>query len=255
MRILACLIAALLPASLARAHETFFVPPSPLTAGKPAILQLTSGMTFPTPETGPAASRVARAVALIGGDAQPFTVAAATPTTLDFAIRPDSAGLLVVAVDLTPHPIDLAPDKVAEYFAEVDPPAAVRAAYAAQPVPRQWHEVYTKHAKALLCVAPCTDIVSAQVPNGQAFEFVAADAGLRRFVLRAGGAPLSHQAVSLFTGSAEIRLRTDAHGEVGVPASARGALLLSSTLLRPPAAGSNIFTSDFATLLFTPAGD
>jgi hypothetical protein len=250
MRIIACLIAMLLTAIPTRAHETFFVPPPPLAAGKSAILQLTSGMTFPRPETGPKATRVAKATALISADPQPFAVARATPTTLDFTTRPASPGLMIVAVDLAPHPIDLAPDKVAEYFAEVDPPAAVRAAYAAQ---RQWHEVYTKHAKALLCVAPCPDTTAATRPRGQALEFVAVDAGLRRFVLQADGAPLGQQAVSLFTGAAEIRLRTDASGTVEVPAAANGALLLSSTLLRPPAPGGTAYTSDFATLLFTPA--
>jgi hypothetical protein len=154
-----------------------------------------------------------------------------------------------VAIDLGPRPIALSPAKVDEYLAEIEATAAVRAAYAALPVPRAWNELYTKHAKALVCVAPCRDAAAALAPAGQALEFVAGDTGLQRFVLLAAGKPLAGQPVQLVDPAGKVvRVRTDAAGAVSVAATTRQPWLLATTILRPPATTGAPFTSDFAML-------
>lgn len=243
-------LAALLVAVAAGAHETYFAPPPPARIGAPVDLALSSGMDFPALGTGPAASRVVQLSALSGTAAQPVKVARATPTALKLVLTPARAGLAMVAVDLAPMPITLDAAKVAEYFAEIEPDAAVRSAYAALPAPRRWNELYAKHAKLLLCVAPCTDTRAATTPAGQKLEFVAQDAGLRRFVLLENGKPRAGQLVELLGTGKPLRLHTDKDGALTLPAKAHGDLLLATTVLRAPAKPGARFTSDFATLSF-----
>ena len=240
-------------ASAAPAHETFVVVPQPAVVGMPLALRLTSSMRFPRAETAIKPGRVARAVAATQDAAQAVRVGSAGATWLNLAVTPDRAGTMVVAIDLGPKAIALTPDKVAEYFAEVGASPAVRAAYAAQPAPRQWNEFYTKHAKAMVCVAPCRDAAAAMRGAGQALEFVAADAGLRRFVLLAAGKPLAGQPVQIVDkGGKVVRAVTGADGGVVVAAGVKAPLLLATTVLRAPAKAGAAFTSDFATLSVGP---
>jgi len=233
----------------AAAHETFLAAAGTGAPGKPLALRLSSTARYPVFETAIKPPRIARKSAVIGAKTQLLEVGTLAPTWLNLTTTPDRAGVLRVAIDLGPKPIALTPAKVDEYFTEIDPGPAVRAAYVALPVPRAWTELYTKHAKALVCIAPCRDAAAATTPAGQALEFVAADAALLRFVLLAAGKPLAAQPVQLVDPAGlVVRLKTDVSGAVMVPAATRQPWLLATTVLRPPETPGAPFTSDFATL-------
>lgn len=244
----------LLTANAASAHDTFVAAVGPAAVGQPLALRLSSTARYPRFETPIKAPRIAQKSAAMGAAPQPLTIGATTAEWLSLTATPDRPGVLRVAIALGPKPIALSPAKVDEYFAEIEASAAVRAAYAALPTPRKWDELYTKHAKALVCVSPCTDVAAALKPAGQALEFVAADAGLQRFVLLAAGKPLVGQPVQLVNSEGKVvRLKTDARGEVVVAFATRQPWLLATTILRPPVKPGVPFTSDFATLWRGPS--
>ena len=241
------IVLALIVATPAAAHETTLYPSSFRTeADAPLTLSLSSMATFPTFETGPRPERVARTVAWVGRRKATLTVAAHTPTALGFTFASPHGGVAVLGVSLSPRDIDLEPDKVAEYFAEIDPPAAVRAAL---PEGAALHETYTKYAKAIVCVAPCPDGRAAARVLGDALEFVP-DRRLPRFQLIARGAPAAGVAVTVWSADRHVTVRTDAAGRFALPADTHGPTMLSATILRPPAAPGGRFASDFATLTF-----
>lgn len=243
----------LLLAAPVAAHETFVAPAAPGVVNVPLELRLSSTARFPRTETAILPTRITRMSATIGTAAQPLRTGASRPTWLMLETRPATTGLMRVAVALGPKPIALSPAKVEEYFAEIEASPTVREAYAALPAPRQWSEFYTKHAKAFVCVAPCTDVGAAAVPVGHALEFVAADAGLARFVLLAQGKPLQGQPVQIVDANGAVtRTTTDADGHLDVPEAVARPLLLATTVLRPPAKPGGVFTSDFATLWLGP---
>lgn len=242
-------LALLLLAAPVAAHETFVAPAAQAVVNVPLELRLASTARFPRTETAILPTRIARMSATIGTAAQPLRAGATRPSWLMLETRPSQTGMMRVAVALGPKPIALSPAKVDEYFAEIEASPDVRAAYSAQPTPRQWSEFYTKHAKAFVCVAPCTDVGAAAVPVGHALEFVAADAGLARFVLLAQGKPLKGQPVQIVDANGAVtRTMTDADGQLDVPGGVARPLLLATTMLRPPAKPGAAFTSDFATL-------
>jgi hypothetical protein len=245
---LAAAVAALAFCASAAAHETTLLPSRFETeAGAPVTLALSSMAEFPTFETGPKPERIMRAVGWVANVRTPVVVAGHTDDALRLSYTPPRAGLAVVAVSLGPRDIDLEPDKIAEYFAEIDPPATVRAAL---PDGATLHETYTKCAKALVCVAPCADARAALRPLGDALEFVPEDASLRTFRLVARGRSAADVPVIVWRAGAHAALRTDAAGHFSLPGDMRGPVMLSATILRPPASPGARFTSDFATLTF-----
>lgn len=252
-RALAALSLALCAAQAANAHETVLLASAyRVNADAPLTLSLSSMATFPTPETGPKPHRFGGAHAWIAAHRQPLQLAGHEPTALRFTVTPQRRGAMVAAVDLGPWNIDLTPDKVEEYFAEIQPDAAARAAYDGGVL----LETYTKYAKAFVCVETCGDARQTTRPIGHALEFVATPnatggADLRSFTLLAHGAPAANIAVMIWTadGKHEI-VATDGAGRITLGADARGVMMLSATILRPPTAPGARFTSDFATLSF-----
>lgn len=242
------LIAALAVCASASAHETTLLPARfAAQANTPVTLALSSMAEFPAFETGPRPERIMRAGAWVGAAQAPVIVGGHTATALQLVFTPPTAGLAVAAVSLGPRDIDLEPDSIAEYFAEIDPPASVRAALAPGAMLR---ETYTKYAKALVCVGRCTDASAALRPLGDALEFVPDNAALRRFHLLSRGVPASEVAVTAWQAGRRAVLRTNAQGRVTIPYEMRGPVMLSATILRVPARDGARFTSDFATLTF-----
>ncbi len=158
-------------------------------------------MKFPALEYGPKEKRVSK-TGVSGPDSQAtFKVFAETKTALQFRLEARKAGTYVATVELSPHDIDLTPDKVAEYFAEIDAPKSLRDTYAAMPEPRQWRETYTKHAKTVVCVVSCSTANELVCATGAKAEFVAVAESLGsdrpKFRLLAAGAPLANAAVAV----------------------------------------------------------
>ncbi len=252
--------AALLLTTAVQAHETWVQPVGASAVGQPTTLTLTSGAKFPDLETGPKAERVAKLTGDIDGAVQPVGVGAEAPEALSLTLTPDRAGLAVVAVALAPRDIDLTAAEVPEYFAEADPPIAVRQAWnRIAAAGGTWRETYIKNAKALVCVADCKGGRGGIVPAGQTLEFIALETGPapRRFRLLAKSQPLADQPVRLaLPGAPEQKLATNGLGEIVLPSEVKGPLMLSTVWLRAPDKADGRFLSDFASLVLgvpTPA--
>lgn len=238
---------------LAAAHETWVKPEArAYSAPSTIVLNLTSGTDFPKLGVGPKAPRVARAAASVRGKAQSVVVGAGSVSALKLTVRPTTPGLVVVAVSLTPHDIDLSSEKVDEYFQEVAPSTTVLGAWRALPEPKTWRETYVKNAKALVCIGRCDADRNAMGPIGANLEFVALAPGASpaTFKVLAAGRPLPGQLVQVFDEHGlRVQVRTDASGRLDVPQDARGWTLLSSVWLRPPSAPGERFRSDFASMV------
>ncbi|MDO9335831.1 MAG: hypothetical protein Q7T61_05475 [Caulobacter sp.] len=252
MRLLLALAACLL-ATTAAAHESWLRPAAaPATVGRPAAVGFTSGMAFPTPDTGPRPARLDSAITLQEDDTVPLEITSPGPGELLFAFTPTRPGLAVAAVTLKPQDIAMGAAEVPEYFQEADPPPAVRDAWTAIAAQGEWREVYVKAAKAIVCVAPCADSRTAMRPSGQPVEFIALDPGPspRRFkLIRNVTLFIPGQTVRLFpAGKAARVLKTDAAGIVEIPADVAGEVMLSTVFLEAPAADGK-FHSVFASIV------
>jgi hypothetical protein len=241
------LLAALLAAAptLASAHDTVLLAaPGEARAGAPVELALSSVVTFPTLDYGPLPTRVASATASNGT----VVVLERRPEALHLRLISSRPGLHAVAVSLKPHTFTLGADEVAHYMDEIAASPALRAQAAADPA---FRETYVKHAKTLVCVAPCGDVRPATLPLGAPMEFTGAP-GAGRFLLLYRGRPLAGQVVAVQAAAGERRmLKTDAAGVIVLPPDARGVVLLSAVRLRPPAHPGATWASDFATLTFS----
>ena len=156
---------------------------------------------------------------------------------------------------LSPLEVQLAPDKIALYFKDIQAPTAVRQQWAtmsARGVP--WKERYTKHARieikpgagAALPVDMAMDVLleSPQRPlqQGQALQFR---------VLR-DGQPLPDFAVELRNERSPLGLwrKTDAQGRVSIVAPLPGRWVLRGTDLRLSESEPDLWVSRFVTLAF-----
>lgn len=244
----AALIFAAAPVT-AFAHDTFFLPPGPLTAGQPLRLQITSG-AFPEAESAVRPERVIRVQARAAD-----TVLAATLTAGQTALQlsldwpespPPHQNGVVVAIDMAPQDIDVGADALDHYMEEIgasaDVAAAARAALARDGAMR---ETYTKHIKVMACVAGCDGLAPAR-PSGSALEFVASD---EAWQLLENGRPRADQAVFVTTAAqGRRRLTTDRLGRVLLPADTTGPIFLSAVVLTPPTEPGGRFTSEWAAL-------
>jgi hypothetical protein len=249
-----CAITSFLLINSAAAHDTFLVADKwSASRGEILSLRLISGGNFPQPDIGPDPARIVASAARLAGIISPLNVGEHGEDALQLTTSAHSGGLLVAALTLGPRDIDLSPESVAHYFEEIRPSAAVVNAWEAGGR-GEFLETYTKHAKLMACVTPCTIDEAALAPLGAALEFVPAPSPQQdqaRFRLLALGEPMAGQPVTYWTGDGRHRaMRTDAEGEVTVPLDVPGPAMLTTVDLRlPPQAGAR-FQSDFATLTF-----
>lgn len=245
-----------MPFGAATAHDTYLFSDRPVGAS-PLTLGLTSAHVFPGRETGPKAARVARFMALGPDAGASLSVSTECKDKLGLKLEATKSGTYVAAVALHPREIDLKPEEVAEYLAEIEAPDAIRQHYDAQGQPRLWTEVYTKHSKALVCVAPCSGPdVMAQATGLKAEFILARDAapGTVRFELKRAGKPVPSQSVALTNQSGDRSMfKTDRAGMLSVPVSMLAQpVLLSAVLLDLPTGPGKPYTSDFVTLTLYP---
>lgn len=260
IRPLAFTLATILTAAAARAHDTWLVPAKfREAAGGKVELALTSGMAYPASETAIDPARIERSGVRLGEKTAALTIGEKGKDSLALAAAIPSAGVATVFVELHPRTLDLTPEEVEEYLAEIGAPPSVRARYLAASAPRRWRETYTKHAKTFVRVGePAADRSWAE-PLGLAFELVpesdptALKPG-QEFVVRLlrAGKPAAGLAIGLVReGSPEGVLRTtDDAGRATFPLPGAGRWLLRATELRPSDGKEIDWQSDFATLTF-----
>jgi hypothetical protein len=226
--------------------------PDQFVGDAPVRLSLTSAQAFPVLEYGPKKERVAKLFVRGPDPNAAFTVENEGKKALRLIISAGQGGIYVVALELSPRYIELTPAKVNAYFSEIDAPAAIRAAYQELPGPRRWREIYTKHAKAVICVQVCQTTEVLERPSGLGFEFVLAEerAG-GEFRLLLNGRAVTNAAVNMHDRSGKhIRLRTNGEGAIVLPVGTSGPTLLSAVLVETPRTKGGRFTSDFAALTF-----
>jgi hypothetical protein len=238
----------------AAAHDSFIVPPGLLPAGQPIRLEVTSSSFFPAPESGIRPERVARIEAR--SNEALTTNLAAGDAAMQVALAGESAvsplpGGLVVAIDLSPHDIDVGTDEVGHYMDEIGAPpeiiATVEAAVARDGVLR---ETYTKHLKLIGCIERC-DGLDGWRRTGSSLEFVSVG---DTWVLLENGAPRAGQAVFVTTeAEGRRKLITDDGGAVRLAPDTTGAVFLAAVVLTPPAEPGGRFTSEWAALTLDAA--
>ncbi len=248
-------LAAFTPA--ARAHDTWFQP-LPAAAGT-VQLALGTGNRFPQQEFAVGAEHLAlQGCASASGPALPMAPLAGTPSALVLQAQA-VPGALSCWAQLLPAETNLPPAKVRIYLDEVNAPAAVRAAWAAQQARGQpWRERYTKHARIEL---PGAEPPAAR-PSGMGMDMLllSASAALKPGdevlvqVLR-DGRPLPGFAVQLRSELSPVGLwqQTDAAGRVRLRPPLPGRWVLRGTELTPPLTDTGHWQGRFVTLAFEVA--
>ena len=244
-------VAGVFTATAASAHDFFLLPTQFTTAGTGTVhIQATVGSSFPKPETAVPADRAERVAAYGAGKPQ-VSVGAATKEALGLQVSGARPGLLAVGVTSKPRDVDYAEDRIPLILGEyrVSPPAS--AAVEALPRPRTWKVVSRRFAKTFVCVRTCSNRAAAAQSFGGPLEFVGRRGSASHYILLGNGKPLINYPVDLVGADGKrAHLSTDARGEIHLPASARGTMMLFAAKLEPPA-GAGRFTLDLTSLTFS----
>jgi uncharacterized GH25 family protein len=244
-------------ATAASAHDTWLLPDQfNLAPNETVTLQLTSGMAFPTLESGPKRERVQSANYRLAGATHDIADITAEPKALVFKTDLPSEGVATLWVKLPSRSIDLKPEEVEHYLDEIAAPPALRQQWAAME-PKRWRELYTKNQKTFVRVGGPEGDRSWADPVGSALEIVPESdpTALRvgdEFAVRVlkDGAPhpdFALNAVAAGETKGETR-RTDKSGRVMFRLPKAGAWLLRGTDLRKSSRDDADWESDFVTL-------
>ena len=240
------------------AHDTWLLPHSMRVAvGTPIAVSLTSGQAFPADDFAIVPARVTRATVRLAGVTSALPAPQSAKLSLRYVWVPRTAGLASIAVELAPKTLTLAPEKIEEYFLDINASRALRAAWDSVPSPKRWRESYVKHAMSYVRVGNAGVDTSWRHPLGLGFEIVpevdptalrAGDAFPVR-VLRAG-LGVAHLQVGLqHEGDPHVEFSTtDATGRTRVILARSGRWLVNVTDLRRSAKPGLEWESDFATM-------
>ena len=148
------LLAAIAGAStVASAHDTWLLPSSLRVAvGQTVALNLSSGEAFPNDDFAIDPKRVTRTVVRLSDASAPLGESHTGAKELQYTWKPKTAGVATIAIELMPKVLTLTPDKVEEYFLDINADANLRATWAKIPSPKKWRESYSKHAKTFVRV-------------------------------------------------------------------------------------------------------
>lgn len=240
------------------AHDTWLLPEGFDVAPQSAVaLDLTSGMKFPTLETGPKRERVKAAHVRLDG--QTIDITELSEDTKSLRLKTPALtepGVAAIWVLLPPKAIELKPDRVAEYLDEIDASPELRQQWKATQ-PQRWREFYTKHAKTFVRIGEPTNDRSWGEPVGDALEIIPEEdpTTLRvgdNFTVRVvkDGTPFAEFAINALAAGeskGETR-RTDADGRVTFHLTKPDAWLLRGTDLRKAGRADAEWESDFVTL-------
>ena len=241
---------ALVAASAANAHDFFLMPDQFRSSNAgPVKIHATVGSNFPKAENTVAADRVDLLLA-IGAGSPKVRVSGATATALGLEVAGAKDGLLVTAVRTKPRDVDYAEDRIPLILEEyrVRPDAATAVTKLARP--RNWKVSSRRFAKTFVCVRTCANPAFGKRATGAPLEFVGRSASFGHFRLLGGGKPLSSYPIDLVGQDGKRQhLTTDRRGDVHLPTSAKGTMMLFAAVLEPPS-GSERFTLDLTSLTF-----
>jgi len=240
------------------AHDTWLLPSSMrVPVGRQVTLSLTSGMAFPVDDFAIAAKRVTRANVRLAGATTNLATPAPSTLSLRYRWTPSATGIAAIALELAPKSLVLAPEKIEEYFLDINASKSLRAAWDSIPSPKQWRESYSKHASSFVRVGEPVGDSSWHAPLGMGFELLPEDNPTE---LRAGqtvhvralrrGTPVANLEVG-FQVENETNVSfatTDANGRASMKLSKDGRWLIHSTNLRRTRKPNLEWESDFATM-------
>lgn len=259
----AALLAAMLWAacSSARAHDSWLRPlPEQPGAGLLA-LELGVGSRYPKAEFSIAADSIVQSACLdAGGRRIPLLVRAQRTETLELRSRVGDAAAATCWLELRPHTVELTPELVRTYLAEIRAPRALREAWAQQQASGGgWQETYRKFIRielpALGAAAPA-DLSALRRPLGAGLELVPLggtpiEKGVTAtFQALTDGKPLPGLAVEFVNRRSPVGIwrETDAEGRINLALPLAGEWLLRSTSLEPPPGAGQPWRSRFSTL-------
>lgn len=249
-RLLTAILAAGLAAAPAAAHQTFLLPSEFVWEnGETVTVDLTSALSFPDLEHGPARDRIAFSQAAIGGEPVGALSFNESETALEISFDTNRTGLAIVAASSKPRAGQIPPEDVDMYLDEIEADASVREAFDALPGSPPLDRSYSKHAKTFFCIDACDNNGGASTPVGQKLEFVASGARAKTFVLLLDGKPLAGKAVTVVPVDGEaMQTATDENGTIAVSAPVSGVVMLSAVWITLPASADGVYHSDYATL-------
>ncbi len=255
-------LAASLLTTGAQAHDTWLSPVKPPTAGQDTVLDISTGNRYPTQEFGATLESIDKSACVDGqGRSVALRPTQATEKWTQFRARPASpAQGLACWVEIRPFEIELQPNLIEVYLAEIRASAALRATWAdlaSRKLP--WLESFRKFARIELAEnRPLTaeQRVALRKPAGLALELVllgtqpvAVGEELEFQVLR-DGQPLPGFQVELQTAQSPLGIwrETDAQGKLRHRLPFAGRWLLRGTDLRLAPRDPTRWESRFVTL-------
>lgn len=225
---------ATLPAA-ALAHD-FFLLPSSGTAGTTVVA--TVGSTFPNPEIAVTPDRVATARGAAASGPIDVRVGTVSGKTLPVIIA-SSAQPAIVSLALKPRDVEYRDDRIDLIMDEYPVGANARAAVARLPRPRLLKVDSRRYAKTAICPQSCLGLAKIAA-QGLELEFVAVADG--RFRLLENGSPVaSHEAIAATSDGKRQRVTTDARGEIALPMSTAGPVMLFASTMASPSSPEGRF--------------
>jgi uncharacterized GH25 family protein len=242
-------------ASTAAGHDTWLLPARfDLPAGGRIVLDLTSGMGFPTPGSSIQPNRLAATGLRIAGRKRPLDAGNPDKTALSLSVRTSGTGVATLWIATHPRTLTLTPAEVQEYLSEIGATADVESRWRRQ---QRWRETYVKLAKTFVRVGQPSADQSWREPVGLALEIVPlADPTtllvgreLPVRVLR-DAKPLPRFSVSALSSATHepIMRSTDGDGRAVFTLDRPGTWLLRGTLIEPSSSPDADWQSLFATL-------
>lgn len=240
------------------AHDTWLAArTSHVAPGTKVRLDLTSGMSFPALETSIKSDRIDVARVRLNGNIEEISNWTSARNSLALFATLNAAGTATCWVELKPRQLELSPELVQEYFAEIDASEAIRQTWLNMKPPKRWREVYVKHAKTFIGVGSSGDDRSWSEPVGVSLEIVPEKDPTK---LRAGddfpvrvlkdGVALPQFTLGIvFAGNPRGEFRTtNTEGRAVFKLKRAGKVLLRGTELRRSAKPDVEWESDFTTL-------
>jgi uncharacterized GH25 family protein len=254
------LLAVTVPAS-ALAHDTWLLPAQyRIRPGEAVVLDLTSAMRFPEPESPPKPDRLAATGLRLGGSTRPLQSQPPAAKVLRLSAAAAAPGIATVWAESKPRDIDLEPEEVEHYLAEAGASDVLDLWIKSGRGP--WRETYVKHAKTFVRVGEVSDDRSWAEPAGLALEIVpeadpttlTATQPLTVHVLEDGRPAVGLTVAAVAAGDERPIVGTaDADGRLTLSLSRPGQWLIKAIRIRPGKAPGT-WRSRFTTLTVSVAG-
>lgn len=238
-------------------HDTWIVPAAPrVQPGAALVLNLTSGMSFPTLDHPIQPDRLQNARIRVGRTIDNLSKRSSGKKALALTIRPSHEGVAAIWIDSKPKFIALKPAEVKEYLDEIGAADTIGKEWSAAGGDRLWRENYTKHAKTFVAVGSASD-KSWAIPVGMTLEFVPESDPTRLSVgselsvrLLREGQPLPAFPVGMVGSdpTLEKNRKTDSSGRVSFRLERKGWMMFRATEIRPAKEKGADWESHFSTL-------